>query len=232
MNQRILKAYFLSEEHAMLGKYEQQMKYQQQQARADRESADRQAAEKMQASDEASVAAQLLDEQVIPVHEQDSLAERCKAEICPTCPVKTEADDTRLRALAEMDNFKKRMQREKDEALKYAAEPVLADLLPALDNLELAIRYAGKDEASKDLLMGVTMTHKLLLDVVKQHGLVPVGEEGEPFSPDIHEAVAQEERPDMPAGHVTALHQRGYMLKERLLRPAKVSVSRAPAEQA
>lgn len=215
----------------MLGKYEQQMKYQQQQARADRESADRQGTEKMQ-GDEVNVASQLLDEQAIPVHEQDSLAERCRAEICPTCPVKAETDDTRLRALAEMDNFKKRMQREKDEALKYAAEPVLADLLPALDNLELAIRYAGKDEASKDLLMGVTMTHKLLLDVVKQHGLVPVGEEGEPFSPDIHEAVAQEERSDIPAGLVTALHQRGYMLKERLLRPAKVTVSRASTEQA
>lgn len=214
----------------MPGKYEQQMKYQQQQARADREKAFEQA--RTPQAEDSTMASQLLEDQAIPTQEQDSLADRCKAEICPTCPVRAEAEDTRLRALAEMDNFKKRMQREKDEALKYAAEPVLADLLPALDNLELAIRYAGKDEASKDLLMGVVMTHKLLLDVVKQHGLVPVGEEGEAFSPDIHEAVAQEERNDMPPGHVTALHQHGYKLKERLLRPAKVSVSQLPGTQA
>lgn len=211
----------------MLGKYEQQMKYQQQQSRAERENAEA----SRRNVDEANVASLLLDEQSAEAAHQESLAERCKQEVCPSCAVMAEAEDTRLRALAEMDNFKKRMQREKDEVLKYAAEPVLADILPALDNLELAIRYAGKDEACKDLLMGVVMTHKLLLDAVKQHGLVPVGEEGEAFNPEVHEAVSQEDRPDMPAGHITALHQRGYVLKERLLRPAKVSVNRASGQE-
>lgn len=167
-----------------------------------------------------NAAAALFNEEAVP-----SLKDRCRAEICPTCAEKAEAEDIRLRALAEMDNFKKRMQRERDEQIKYAAEPVLHDLLPVLDNLELAIRYAGKDEACRDLLTGVSMTHKILLDAVKQHGLVPVGGEGEAFNPDLHEAVAQEPRQDMPPGHITVLHQRGYTLKERLLRPAKVSVS-------
>lgn len=218
----------------MAGKYEH-MKYQQQQqdpfvnmSKAQASHGDIPQPDYLQPETEESVhipnaAASLLNEEG-----QASLKDRCREEICPSCAEKAEAEDIRLRALAEMDNFKKRMQRERDEHIKYAAEPVLQDLLPVLDNLELAIRYAGKDEACRDLLTGVAMTHKILLDVVKQHGLVPVGEEGDAFNPDLHEAVAQEPRPDMAPGHVTVLHQRGYTLKERLLRPAKVSVSVDP----
>ncbi len=158
--------------------------------------------------------------------EQESLEDRCRAEVCPSCKVKLEADDIRLRALAEMENFKRRVQREKDEQVKYATEKVLGELLPVLDNLELAIRYGSKDAACSDLLTGVTMTQKIFLDVLRQHGLIPVGEEGEPFNPELHEALAQEVRDDMEEGCIATLHQRGYLLKERLLRPAKVVVSK------
>ena len=99
--------------------------------------------------------------------EPENLQARCEAEICPSCTVKAEADDIRLRALAEMENFKKRLQREKDEQMKYAAENVLADLLPVLDNLELAIQYGSKEAACRDLLTGVEMTRKIFLDVLK-----------------------------------------------------------------
>lgn len=160
---------------------------------------------------------------------EKTLEEHCRETLCPVCPDKAEAADARLRALAEMENFKKRLQREHDEQLRYATESVLADLLPALDSLDLAIQYGSREEACKDMLMGVTMTRKLLLDSLKQHGLITVGEQGEAFNPDIHEAVAYEERDDLDAGLVGSLHQRGYQLKERLLRPAKVSVSRKPA---
>lgn len=159
----------------------------------------------------------------------EDLKTRCEELVCPECPTKAEADDARLRALAEMENFKKRLQREKDEQIKYAAENVLADLLPALDSLDLAIQYGGRDPACKDMLTGVTMTRKLLLDALKQHGLIPVGEFGEPFNPEMHEAVGQEDREDLEAGRISTLHQRGYLLKERLLRPAKVLVSRRPS---
>ena len=160
---------------------------------------------------------------------EKTLDELCKEHICPTCTVKTEADEARLRALAEMDNFKKRLQRDHDEFKKYASEPVLRDLLPALDSLDLAIQYAGNDEASKNLLTGVIMTRKLLLDALKNHGFTAAGETGEAFDPDLHEAVSYEERDDMEPGMVSTMHQRGYRLKDRLLRPAKVSVSRKPA---
>lgn len=159
---------------------------------------------------------------------QKTLEEQCRETVCPSCTVKAEADDARLRALAEMENFKKRLQRDHDEQMRYAAESVLADLLPALDSLDLAIQYGSKETACKDLLMGVTMTRKLLLDSLKPHGFAPAGEVGEPFNPDLHEAVSYEEREDMEPGLVSTLHQKGYRLKERLLRPAKVSVSRKP----
>lgn len=78
------------------------------------------------------------------------------------------------------------------------------------------------------MLTGVTMTRKLLLDSLKPYGFAPVGEVGEPFDPEIHEAMSYEDSDDLPANHVSSLMQKGYTLKGRLLRPAKVAVSRSP----
>ena len=150
--------------------------------------------------------------------------EDCKALVCPDCTIFKEAEDTRIRALAEMENFKKRLQKEKDEQMAYAAESVLADLLPTLDNLDLALQYGSKNEACKDTIMGVEMTKKLLLDAVKKHGLEPVGEA---FNPEFHEAIAQAEHAEIPEGHLIAVMQKGYVLKGRLLRSAKVTVCKA-----
>lgn len=172
-------------------------------------------------------------EQVQPVESaeepQKTLIEQCQESVCPACAVKAEADDTRLRALAEMENFKKRLQRDHDEQMRYANEKVLGDLLPALDSLDLAIQYGGDDPASRNLLTGVSMTRKLLLDSLKPHGFVQIGEQGQPFDPDLHEAIAHEDRDDMEPGLISTVHQKGYKLKDRLLRPAKVAVSRKPA---
>ena len=153
--------------------------------------------------------------------------EECKALICPDCNIHKEAEDIRIRALAEMENFKKRLQKEKDEQMAYVAESVLSDLLPTLDNLDLALLSGSKNEACKDTIMGVEMTKKLLLDAVKKHGLEPVGAVGEAFNPEFHEAIAQAEDPEIPAGHIISVMQKGYKLKNRLLRSAKVSVCKA-----
>ena len=142
------------------------------------------------------------------------IEERCKAELT----------ELRLRNAAEMDNFKKRLTREHEEQMRYAAEKVLGDLLPTLDNLDLALRYGSKSEACKDMLQGVAMTHKLLLDAVEKHGLKPLGEEGEEFDPNVHEAVGFEDRPDFAPNSVARVLQRGFKLGDRLLRPAKVMV--------
>ena len=157
----------------------------------------------------------------------ENLEALCREHICPTCPTKTETDDLRLRSLAEMENFKRRLHREVEEKEKYAGETVLADLLPALDSLDLAIQYA--QDKDSPLLQGVIMTRKLLLDALKPHGFCPVGECGEAFDHELHEALGEEERGDLPPLHIACLMQRGYKLKDRLLRPAKVTVSRAPS---
>ena len=156
----------------------------------------------------------------------ENLEELCRENICVCCPERAEVEDIRLRAAAEMENFKRRLQREHKDHEQYVGEAILADLLPALDSLDLAIQYAGADQASASLLQGVSLTRKLLLDALKVHGLTQVGEVGELFNHEIHEAVSEEIRPDEPEDTVIALLQRGYRLKSRLLRPAKVVISR------
>lgn len=162
--------------------------------------------------------------------QDEEFLESCRQRLCPSCDVAAGAEEVRLRALAEMENFKKRLQREKDEQARYATESVLGDLLPTLDNLDLALQYGSRSEACKDMLTGVEMTHKLLLEAVRRHGLEPVGEPGEEFNPALHEAIGQEESPEHEAGRVLRVMQKGYTLKERLLRPAKVIVSARPSK--
>lgn len=138
---------------------------------------------------------------------------------------KKEIEDMRLRMAAEMDNFKKRLNREHQEQMRYASEKVLGDLLPALDNLDLALQYATKHEACKDMMQGIEMTRKQLLDAIAKHGLVSVGETGEAFNPEIHEAIGMESNPDLDKNTVSKIMQRGYKLNDKLIRPAKVMVN-------
>ena len=150
------------------------------------------------------------------------LLDECRAELEA---VKAEASTIRLRALADMENFKKRLQREKDEQVRYAAEKVLGDLLPTLDNLDLALQYGSQAEECKNMMIGVEMTRTMLLDVLKKHGLMPVGEIGQEFDPNDHEAVSQESSEEIAAGCIVRVMQKGYRLGDRLLRPARVVVS-------
>lgn len=149
-----------------------------------------------------------------PASEDEALA-RCKAEM----------EELRLRTAAEMENFKKRLTREHQEQMRFAAEKVLGDLLPSLDNLDLALQYGSRHEACKDMVQGVAMTRKLLLDALAKHGLTAFGEVGDEFSPEVHEGVGLEENPELAPGSVTRVMQRGYKLNDRLLRAAKVMIN-------
>ncbi len=150
----------------------------------------------------------------------------CRLHVCPTCDVQARAEDIRLRALAETENTKKRLQREQEECLRFAAERILNDLLPTLDTLDLALQYGTERENCKDVLQGVEMTRKLLFDTLNRHGLEALGERGEAFTPECHEAIGFDEDGDLDEGRVARVLQRGYRLKDRLLRPAKVLVAR------
>ncbi len=156
-----------------------------------------------------------------------------KEKICPECEQLKEKEEKVLRTLAEAENLKKRLQREKEEFCKFATSAFLEELLPVLDNLELALTHSQNQKECAGLHQGVEMTLKIFRDILQKHGLVPVGEVGEKFDPSIHEAMAQEEREDMEEGCVAQMYQRGYKLHERLLRPAKVIVSKkcAPKEE-
>jgi molecular chaperone GrpE len=164
------------------------------------------------------------EEESSPVPENLELL--CRRHLCPSCAVQAEAEDMRLRAAAELENVKKRLKREQAESVRFAAEGVLGDLLPSLDTLDRAIEYGNEQEACKNVIQGVEMTRKLLLDALRVHGLETHGACGEAFNPERHEAVGFDKREDMDEGAVCAIVQRGYLLKDRLLRPAKVLVSK------
>jgi molecular chaperone GrpE len=135
-----------------------------------------------------------------------------------------------LRVLADSENFKKRLLREKEDYFKFATSAILEEIIPVMDNLDLALAHGKQTEACKDLVTGVEMTMNIFLDTMKKHGLEQIGAVDVPFDPARHEALGQVERDDVDENTVCQMLQKGYMLKDRLLRPAKVMVSRKAGE--
>ena len=133
-----------------------------------------------------------------------------------------------LRQVAEVDNFKKRINREKEDAIRYANENLIKDILPVIDNLERAIAHAQGGGNGKPLVEGVEMVLRGLLDVFGKHGVVQVPAVGEVFDPGKHEAMAQVESSQYEPNTVVDEHHRGYLLRDRLLRPALVTIAKAP----
>lgn len=154
------------------------------------------------------------------------LQERCRERICPDCPELAAEREEKLRGLADVENLKKRLHREKEAFCKFAEQSVLESLLPVLDNLDLALEHGRKSEACPELINGVEMTRKSFLDILARHGMEPLGAAGEEFDPAWHEALGQQTDPHVEPGRICQLVQRGYRLKGRLVRPAKVLVSR------
>lgn len=136
--------------------------------------------------------------------------------------------DLALRSQADFENFRKRAAREKDDAVKYANASFLERLIPILDNFELGLGAARGNEAAAPIVAGLDMVAKQLNDFLFQHGVEPVDSEGKPFDPNIHEAVAQEHS-DAAEGIVVRQLRKGFKLRDRLLRPATVVVSKGPA---
>lgn len=135
--------------------------------------------------------------------------------------------DRYLRQVAELDNFKKRSTREREENARYANEALVKDLLPVIDNLERAIAHASSSGNGNPLVEGVDMVLKGFLDSLARHGVQPVAAVGLAFDPAQHEALAQVETTDHPPNTVIEQHQKGYLMRDRLLRPALVTVSKA-----
>jgi molecular chaperone GrpE len=132
-----------------------------------------------------------------------------------------------LRTAAEFDNFRKRVQKEKDDLRKFAVEGLLKDFLPVADNLERALDHAEEHDL-RQVIEGVRLVQKMLNDALGKHGIVAFSAVGQAFDPNLHEALMQEES-DRPAGTVISEMARGYKLHERLVRPAAVVVARPRA---
>ena len=130
-----------------------------------------------------------------------------------------------LRLYAEFENYKRRIQKENQINATYKAQGVLTDILPSIDNIERALQIEGDDESFKSLQKGVQMVHESLLRALKDNGLEEILAEGKEFDPNLHQAVVQDDNPDFKSGEVTQELQKGYRLKDRVLRPSMVKVN-------
>ncbi len=137
-----------------------------------------------------------------------------------------------LRAAADLDNYKKRAQKEKEEGQKYGNEKLLKAFLPVLDNLDRALEHGKSPSDFASFVQGVAMTRKLFDDTMAKQGVRPFTAVGQPFDPRFHEAMQQVERADLPPNQVVAELLRGFMLNDRLMRPALVMVSKPPVAEA
>ena len=142
-----------------------------------------------------------------------------------------ESKDRLLRLAAEFENYKKRMERERDTIIRYAGENILRELLSTLDNLDRALEQGTADsedaQAKLDgMVEGVDLTRKGLLSTLEKFEVVPLESVGQEFNPNEHEALTMEASDDVPANHVLQEFAKGYRFRDRLLRPAKVVVSK------
>ncbi|HZD88561.1 MAG TPA: nucleotide exchange factor GrpE [Pseudolabrys sp.] len=159
----------------------------------------------------------------------------------PVAEAKKEAADYRdklLRTLAEMENLRKRTEREIGDARAYGITGFARDVLSVADNMHRALEAVdpslreSADAKVKSLVEGVEMTERELLKALEKHGVKKFSPEGQKFDPNVHQAMFEMENPDVPPGHVAQVMQAGYMIGERVLRPAMVGVSKAAPKPA
>lgn len=136
--------------------------------------------------------------------------------------------DLSLRSQAELDNFRKRAAREREESIRYANTSLLDRLLPVLDNFELGLDAASRSTDASGILQGMSMVRKQLQDFLRESGVESIDAEGQTFDPNIHDALGQEASDTVAEGTVLRQLRRGFKLRDRLLRPATVIVSKGP----
>jgi molecular chaperone GrpE len=148
----------------------------------------------------------------------------------------SELKEKLLRTLAEMENLRKRTEREIGDARAYGIAGFARDVLAVADNMHRALEAIGpelRDHADakvKALIEGVELTERELLKALEKHGVKKFSPEGQKFDPNVHQAMYELEHPDVPPGHVAQVMQAGYMIGDRVLRPAMVGVAKAPAK--
>ncbi len=136
-----------------------------------------------------------------------------------------EADNRYLRLQADFDNFRRRSRLDSEASEKYRAQKLATNMLSALDNFERALKLEADNEQTKSLLQGMDMVYRSLLDALKSEGIEPIEAVGKEFDPHFHQAVMKDENKEFGSNIVTEEFQKGYMLKDRILRPSMVKVN-------
>ncbi len=143
-----------------------------------------------------------------------------------------ELKDKYLRAIAEQENARKRIRQQSEESIRLQRESLLRELLPIVDNLELAVVAARGGDHGKTIVDGIEMVLRALHDLLRNHGVTPLEAVGRGFNPQFHEAVDQVETHEHQPNTVVREYHRGYQIGDRMLRPARVAVAKAPSEHA
>ena len=137
----------------------------------------------------------------------------------------TETEGRTLRLQADFENYKRRVQMDKQAAEKYRAQSLVSDILPALDNFERAMQVEATDEQTKSLLQGMEMVHRQLLEALNKEGVEVIEAVGKQFDPNEHQAIMQVEDSEFESNAVVEEFQKGYKLKDRVIRPSMVKVN-------
>jgi molecular chaperone GrpE len=165
--------------------------------------------------------------------EGDPARQKLEADLAEAQRELAETRDKHLRLAADFENTRRRAIKDREEAALYGHQNLVKELLPSVDNLERAIEHAkqGGEANQGGLLEGVELVLREVMSVLGRHGVVLVEAEGQPFDPAQHEAMAQVEDGSVPGNTVVQVYQPGYQLRGRLLRPARVVVSKPPADK-
>jgi len=139
--------------------------------------------------------------------------------------------DTLLRLQAELDNYRKRIQREQADARRYESFRIVQDILPALDNLDRAMSSAEQSGDFQSLQDGIGMVYRQFLDILKAHSAEPIPADGQPFDPNLHEALSQVPSKEVEPMTIVQVVEPGYKLHDRVVRPSRVIVACAPPEE-
>ena len=136
--------------------------------------------------------------------------------------------DIAARNQAELDNYRKRMARDKTDAIKFANSGLLCELLPVIDSFQMGLDAAKLEDSESIITKGMEMVQKQLEEFISTQGATEISAIGQPFDPNIHEAISQEAKDDIPEGNIITQIRKGYKLHDRLLRAANVIVSKGP----
>ncbi|MCL5022845.1 MAG: nucleotide exchange factor GrpE [Nitrospirae bacterium] len=171
----------------------------------------------------------LIEKKEEPLEKAAEGEEKTGAETLSPGAELAELRDKYLRLYAEFENYKKRVQKDKEELLRYGNESLLYEILPVIDTLEMALKHS-EDGVSEGLTEGVERTLREFQRVAEKFGLTTIPAAGRPFDPSVHHAMSQVERPDVEDKIVVEEFRKGYLFGDKVLRPSLVAVSRRPAE--